>query len=153
MGRRLKIVKSQLNEVNFDLLGAFRLRVDVTDPTESGADPYVFLYNMRPVNPYDGSQIADFMAIASPGDLAEYPIGEPNTHTTYPIFRLNYVELDFRATSQADETWLLIVSEITTLLQSMDRMTQLVPVAEVWVGDELTEGASESVSDSLSTSL
>jgi hypothetical protein len=153
MGRRLKLTKSQLTEVNFDFLGAFRLRVDVTDPTDSGADTHVFLYNLRPTNPYDESQVADFMAIASPGDLAEYPPGEPNGNTTHPFFRLDYVELDFRSTEQANETWALIVAEVDALLKSLDRMEQLVPVVEVWVGDQTEEGASESASNSTSNSV
>lgn len=153
MGRRLKLTKSQLTEVNFDFLGAFRLRVDVTDPTDSGADTHVFLYNLRPTNPYDETQTADFMAIASPGDLAEYPAGQPNSNTTYPLFRLDYVELDFRSTEQADETWALIVAEVSALLKALDRMELLVPVAEVWVGDEMESGGSESLSSSQSNSV
>lgn len=153
MARRLKLTKSQLTEVNYQYLGAFRLRVTASDPTDSGADPYVFLYNARPVNPYDDTVTADFMAIASPGDLAEYPVGEPDANTTYPFFRLDYVELDFRSTEQAERAWLLIVAEVDTLMKALDRMEQLVPTDEVWVGAAPDAGASESASTSASTSV
>ncbi len=152
MARRLKLTRQQLVEVNYQYLGAFRLRVDVTDPSDSGADTHVFLYNARPVNPYDGSQDADFLAVASPGDLAEYPRGEPNAQTTYPFFRLDYVELDFRATSQAEEVWLLIVAEVDQLLRALDRMESLVVTEETWVGSEPDAGSSDSNSSSESTS-
>lgn len=153
MARRLKLTRSQLTEVNFQYLGAFRLRVEASDPTDSGADPYIFLYNRRPLNPYDQTAADDFMAVASPGDLAEYPVGEPDGRTTYPIFRLDYVELDFRSTEQAEKVWLLIVAEADTLMKALDRMEQLVPTEEVWVGAAPDAGSSESGSASQSTSV
>lgn len=153
MARRLKLTKKQLTEVNFQYLGAFRLRIEVSDPTDSGADPHIFLYNQRPLNPYDETRLADFMAVASPGDLVEYPVGEPNDSTTYPIFRLDYAELDFRSTEQAEKVWLLIVAEADTLMKALDRMEQLVPTDEVWVGAAPDSGGSESGSASASTSV
>lgn len=153
MARRLKLTKLQVVEVNYQYLGAFRLRVEATDPTDSGADPHVFLYLRRPLNPYDETQDDDFHAVASPGDLAEYPVGEPNGLTTYPFFRLDYVELDFRSTEQAEQVWLLIVAEVNALMQGLDRMETLVPVDEVWVGAAPDTGASDSASESDSTSV
>lgn len=153
MARRLKLTKLQVTEVNYQFLGAFRLRVEATDPIDSGADPYVFLYNRRPLNPYTETQDDDFHAIASPGDLAEYPVGEPNGLTTYPFFRLDYVELDFRSTEQAEATWLLIVAEVDALMKALDRMETLVPTDEVWVGAAPDAGASDSGSASDSTSV
>lgn len=153
MARRLKLTRKQLVDVNYDYLGAFRLRIEVSDPTDSGADPYVFLYNQRPVNPYTHASDADFMAITSPGDLAEYPIGQANENTTYPFFRLDYVELDFRSTAQAEETWLLIMSEINNLLLALNRMDELVVTEEIWVGAAPDSGSSESGSNSESDSV
>lgn len=152
MARRLKLTRSQLVEVNYQYLGAFRLRVEVSDPSGSGADPYVFLYNRRPLDPYTNTADDDFMAIASPGDMAEYPVGQPRAGTTYPFFRTNVVELDFRATEQAEETWALIVLEVGNLCKILDRMDQLVPTAELWVGAPLDGGPSESLSTSNSVS-
>ena len=154
MARRLKLSRSQLTQVNYQYLGAFRLRVDVSDPTDSGADPFVFLYNAAPVNPYNGEQRADFLAVASPVDLSEYPAGEPNDATTYPFFRLNYVELDFRSTEQAERAWELIVLEVDNLLKALDRMEQLEVAEETWVGAAPDDtGESASASDSQSNSV
>lgn len=152
-GLRLKITRKQLTQVNYQYLGAFRLRVEVSDADNTGADPHVFLFLRRPINPYDHSVLDDFLAVASPVDLAEYPVGEPRDGTTYPIFRLDYVELDFRATSQAEETWLLIVQEVDTLLKAMNRMEQLVVVEETWVGALPDTGNSQSASQSNSQSV
>jgi len=152
MARRLKLSRQRLTHVDYLYLGAFRLRVEVSDPTDSGADPFVFIYNRRPLNPYTGTADDDFMAIASVPDLAEYPVGEPRDGTAYPFFRLNYVELDFRATSQAEEVWLLIVQEIDNLLKALDRMERLEVTEETWVGAALEDGDSDSASDSTSNS-
>lgn len=152
MARRLKLTRQQLTHVNYQYLGAFRLRVEVSDPTDSGADPYVFIYNRRPVNPYTDEADDDFMAVAGPVDLAEYPVGEPRAGTAYPFFRLNYIELDFRATAQAEEVWLLIVQEVDNLLKALDRMEQLEVSEETWVGAALEDGESDSVSASASAS-
>lgn len=148
MAHRLRITKKQLTEINFEYLGAFRLRVEVDDPSNSGTDPNVFVYNRRPMDAFNQGIADVFFAIASPGDLAEYPIGEPISTTTFPFYRLNYVELDFRATKLAEEVWLTIVQEINTLMQILDRMEQLVPVAEIWVGAPITHGNSDSLSTS-----
>jgi hypothetical protein len=144
MSRRLKIVRSEVVNVDYRSLGAFRLRIDVTDPNNSGADINVFLYNRRPLDPYNETSLDDFMAVASPVDLAEYPVGEPHTDTAYPFFRLNYLELDFRATSQAEEAWVLIVAEIDALLKALDRLEALTVTQEIWVGNESTTGSSSS---------
>jgi len=148
MGRQLTLTKSQLTAVNFQYLGAFRLRVEARDANNSGADPHVFLFNMRPLDPHNNTPTADFLTVASPVDMAEYPIGEPNSNTPYPIFRSDVVELDFRAVEQADEAWTLIVTEVTLLLRILDRMEQLVPVVELTVGtpDDTPNSESSSLS-------
>lgn len=150
MARRLRITKKQLVDVNFEFLGAFRLRVEIDDPTNSGADPNVFVYNRRPMDVTDRAISDVFSAVASPVDLAEYPVGEPIGTTTYPFYRLSYVELDLRSTKLAEEVWLTIVREVTTLLQILDRMEQLVPVAEIWIGDPPSSASSDSISTSTS---
>lgn len=142
MARRLLLTRRELTEVNYQQLGAFRLRVEVTDPDNTGADPYVFLFLRGPLNPYDQTTQDDFHAVASPVDMAEYPVGEPNNATPYPFFRLDYVELDFRATKQAQDTWVLIVAEIDNLLRALDRMEDLVVVEEQWVGSSGTGSSS-----------
>jgi len=147
MARRLRLVRKQLATVRLPPFDVFRLRVEASDPTASGADPMVFLYNRRPVNPYDGTAAADFVAVCSPTDLAEYPAGVPDRLTTFPFFRLDYVELDFRAARQAEACWLTIVAEVDNLLRALDRMDRMEVVDTVWVGAPFEGGVSSSLSD------
>lgn len=151
-GRRLKLVRKAVTQVNYQFLGAYRLRIEVSDPGNTGADPYVFLYLRRPVNPYNGDVLDDFHAIASPVDLAEYPVGEPNALTTYPFYRIDFIELDFRSTEQANDTWTLIVAEVDALLRALDRLDTLEVVEETFVGADADTGNSASNSNSNSNS-
>jgi len=151
MARRLKLDRKEVTNVDYQWTGAFRLRIECSDPSNSGADPNVFVYRRDPANPYDGTANDTFFAVASPVDLSEYPVGEPNPDAQYPFFRLDYVELDFRATSQANEVWVIVVREVNNLLQALDRLENLQLTEEVWVGAPLPTdpgGGSESGSSS-----
>jgi hypothetical protein len=152
-GRRLKLVRKAVTQVNYQFLGAYRLRIEVSDPDNTGADPNVFLFLRRPVNPYNQEVLDDFHAIASPVDLAEYPVGEPNALTTYPFYRIDFIELDFRSTAQANDTWTLIVAEVDALLRALDRLDALEVVEETYVGADADTGNSASNSTSTSTSV
>lgn len=152
MARRLLLQRYNLDNVNYQWVGAYRLRVEASDADATGADPNVFLYQRRPPNPYDGSVLDDFIAVASPADMTEYPVGEPADHTTYPIFRLAYVELDLRGVDLAEDTWVLLVSEVGTLLTALDRLELLVLADSVTVGTPAAGGSSSSSSQSTSGS-
>lgn len=152
MSRRLKLVKKGVTNINYLWVGAFRLRVECSDPSDSGADPYVFLHRRDPINAYTGTADDVFFAVASPVDLAEYPVGEPNGQTAYPIFRLDYFEIDLRAASLVDEVWTTVVNEVTALLAALEKLESLVEEAAVWVGSEPEEGGSDSDSTSESSS-
>lgn len=145
---RLLITRKEVTKVNYQYLGAFRLRIEVTDPSSSGADPNVFIYNQRPINPYDQTVEADFLAVASPVDMAEYPAGEPRDGTEFPFFRLDYVELDFRSTAYVEKAWGLIVAEVSNLLAALNRLEALEVTEELWVGAPLPESDSASASAS-----
>lgn len=135
MARQLKLQKYELSNVNYQWLGAFRLRVEASDYGNSGADPNVFIYQRGLPNPYDGSVTDYWLGVAGPVDMSEYPVGEPDGRTTYPFYRTHAVEVDLRSTGLARETWLLVVAEVNQLLQALDRLDRLVPTEDVVVGD------------------
>lgn len=144
-GRRLHLQRHELQNVNYQYLGAFRLRVDVTDPTGSGADPNVFLYHRKP--PTVLETVDDvFQTIASPVDMSEYPVGDVSDETTYPMLRADFIELDFRSVQLAEDAWIIVVREVDALLKILDRMELLVPTIGVFVGADESEGDSSSSS-------
>src|SRR3954454_8475428 len=133
MARRLRLQKFELKNVNYQYLGAFKLRVEAS-PVDAGADPGVFLYQRGPANPYTGEAEDVFLGVAGPVDMSDYPAGGPDGRTAYPFYRATSVELDLRSTSTALSVWTLLVAEVDQLLRALDRMEQLVPAEDVVVG-------------------
>ena len=148
MALQLKLVRQELTSVQYQWAGAFRMRIDATDPNGTGADPNVFLYRRDPVNPYTGEAADVFFAVAAPADIADYPVGQPDPSKPYPFLRLDYVELDFRAVTQANAVWTIVVREVNALLVLLSRLEDLTVVAEEYVGIAPEETVSDSASDS-----
>lgn len=147
--RGLKLERFGLRHVNYQHLGAHRLRIEVTDPCNTGADVNVFLYLRLPPNPDTGAMLDEFHAVASPVDMSEYPALEPDGRTTHPFYRTSVVELDFRTTELADYAWSSIVAQIGVLLDALDRFDRLVPTVSVNIGScDEGGGSSNSNSDS-----
>lgn len=149
--RRLLLQRYGLTNVNFLYLGAYRLKIVASDAENTGADPNIFLFLRRLPDTDTGVVYDDFHALASPADMAEYPIGEPSDQTTYPFFRYHTLILDFRATALAEKSWQTIVKEVDVLLKSLDRLDQLVEVETVTVGTPSDAGNSASSTGSESS--
>jgi len=136
-GRRLKLKRYELQNVNYQWLGAYRLRIEAE--RESTSDPpmeeYVFMYRRDPVNPYTNTYVDTFFAVASPADMSEYPVGSPSPSSRFPFFRLNYVELDLRTLGEVEEVWNTIVHDVDNLLKGLDKMDNLVPTMDIVVGN------------------
>lgn len=134
MARKLNLKKFAVTNVNFEFIGAYRLRVVATDLCDSDTDPNVFLFRRDLPNPYTGTVQDTFFTICSPVDMAEYPVGGPDIALPYPFWRTNVIELDFRSVALADEAWTLIVREVDALLKALDRLELLKEVASIDVG-------------------
>lgn len=127
MARNITLKRFEVQNENFPFLGAFRLRVEASDP-DGLADAGVFLWRRDPPNPYNGTIVDTFFAICSPVDLEEYPLGAPNPQIAYPFFRQSFCDLILRATSQAIAVWGTIQKEVCELLDALDRLDKLVLV-------------------------
>lgn len=152
MARGLTIKRFGLINVNYRNIGAHRLRVEVTDPCNTGADVAVFMFLRLPPNPANGAELDEFHAVASPVDMSEYPAEAPDSRTAFPFYRSSAVELDFRSTALADYAWTTMVAEIGELLAALDRLDHLVVTETVTVGDCPETGDSDSDSDSTGSS-
>ncbi len=146
---KLLLKRFAATNVDYQFTGAYRLRVEASDPLSTGVDPNVFLYLRRPPNPTTGLYQDDVIGTASPADLAEYPIGQPSGSTTYPIFRLSWFEVDVRSPILGAQLWEDTKARITNLLEGLDALEDhLTFVEETWVGD-LTDDGGLSDSDSV----
>ncbi len=146
MSRKLTLSRYGIEHVNLRRMGAYAIEVVATDPTDSGADPKVFLYLRQPPNPGDGSVDDVFLAVASPVDMVEYPADEPNDLMPYPIFRRNRFNILVRATSLAEQAWEGIITSVTELLEALDRFDTLTLLEEVEINPSGDTNESESTS-------
>ncbi len=141
MARALRVKKFDAGpNVNYAYLSAYRLRLVIDRAVEM--DDRVFLFRRDPVNPYTGDHLDTFVTVCSPVDMADYPPEDPDPNKQYPFFRKNAVELDFRATSQADEAYAVIVRELTALVFALNRLDRLQEADSQWVGTVPDDGSS-----------
>jgi hypothetical protein len=111
---------------------AYRLRVEVTAVEGPDIDSNIFVYRRNPASPYTQQSTDTFEAVAGPPQLAAIPAGEPDPDQSWPFYRLPYVELDVISTAQADAIWNEIQAEACELVESLDRLTQLQAIQDVW---------------------
>ena len=142
----LTLTRSDTRLVDYVWAGAFRLRVEASDPV-GHVPAEVFLYDRKPRNPHTGDRGDVFIGVASPVELADYPVGAPDPATPYPFFRLAYVELDLPAALTADRVWRELRNQVAVLCAALDRLTDLRLVEAVRVG---AAGGSASTSSSTS---
>lgn len=139
--RKLKLTKFAVQNVNFQYLSVYRLRIEASEAV--AMDSRIFVYRRDGVNPYTNDVTDTFFTVASPVDMSEYPPEEPDPQKAFPFFRKNFVELDFRSVALAEEAWLLIVQEANVLVHALNRMEQLVPIEEVQIGPFPGDGPSD----------
>src|ERR1700753_3315919 len=92
-------------------------RFTVTCTKAEGVPKEIFVYLRLTVNaaPFD-----QFENIASPADIAEYPVGEPSDQpNVQPFFRKDSVDLVFRNITLAEEAWDQIQQDVTQLIQTL----------------------------------
>lgn len=91
---------------------AHALRVEVTSAT--GVTPKVFVFRAGA-----GGKADEFMCVASPLDIEEYPEDAADPEAGAPYYRVASVDLLFRSTVDLDETKALIADQLTTLVQAL----------------------------------
>lgn len=145
MTYRLKLTRYEVQNINWEYYGVFRLRVEASDAEGEGLDANVFIYQRTIVDPYSSTVCDRFVAVAGPAQFAMYPAEEPNTEHGYPFYRLPYVELDFLAQSEAEKFWNTVKNEVDILIQGMQRAQELSAVEVVWFPSPPDESESVSV--------
>jgi hypothetical protein len=120
----------------------YRVRLEVEDAQD--ISPAVFVYQIKPALSEEGEPVADFCNIASPADIAEYPV-EQEPPPEKPFFRRTYVELDFRSIDDLNIGVQKMYNDLEQLVESWRYMEELVLV-------EVREFGSPSSSSSSSSS-
>lgn len=162
MAHGIKLTKSEVLHVNHHHLGAFRMRVDASEPVDMD-DAGVFLYLRNPPDPRTSVETDYYQGVCSPVDMAQFPYGEPLEGASPRFFRLSYFELDFRsigiesdppAKISALQCWTDTQANVCVLMTALDVLEDLTPTATHVCGAAATssESTSDSASDSASDS-
>ena len=150
MARGLRLKRFSIKNANHWHLRVFRLRIEVTETT-SDMTPFVFVYRRHPADPFTGDIFDEFCTVASPVDLVEYPVGQPNVEKPFPFFRKDFIEVDLRSQRDFDKFWDLVSQEVCRLVEALGIADILINDDEIVCG-ELPQ-PSESVSESVSVSV
>lgn len=108
----------------------YRVRFDVIEAVY--VDANVFVYQHIP-GATVGAVINEFSNVASPTDLEEYPVDEPVPGGRF--FRLSYVDLVFRNLDLLTQSAEDLVSDISTLVTSLDQIDALIEHTVTLTGD------------------
>lgn len=123
--RSLTLVRYGAENVNYDYFGAYRMRIEASDAVGSDLDPYIFIYKRGVLNPYTSNTCDEFQAVCGPADLAEIPVGAPDSERSWPFYRLSYFEADYRNQTVAMQVWDIIKEETHVLVEAMGGLSKL----------------------------
>ena len=109
---------------------AYLLRVEVSHATDMTDKIFVFQRNVMSLDA-EANRLSDqFMSIADPVDLEEFPEDAPDLDNQMPYYRKNSVDLVFRSMVELEETKALIEADIRTLVNSMKASQTVVTMEE-----------------------
>lgn len=111
----------------------YRLYVEVKDPVNMPTE--IFVHQRKPItwgpNPYKD----EFIGVASPADLEEYPITTP-IDALHPFFRLATVDLVFRNVDYLVEAAVGLGLDVQELTRTMDGLELLETPGDILVGKQ-----------------
>lgn len=105
-----------------DPLDGVGVRFTVTASSATNVPKEVFLFGVRPRAPGATDDLADFLCVCTPPDLADYPADAPTPDMDPPFFRRASVVLDFRSRADADAAYARILADVGVLLDTLARM-------------------------------
>lgn len=142
MARSITIVRAEAgDETNLGPIGAIRLLLTATEPVN--IDPAIFVWQRKPKSPHRTEEEDICSHVASPADMEEFPVGEPDPGS--PFFRLTYADMLFRSVVYLEETITRTLSNVRVLLEGLDALDTLETVSTLCVG-ECDSGDSDSAS-------
>jgi hypothetical protein len=116
---------------------AFRIKITVDEACNLPEE--IFVYSRTP------SGETHFENVASPNDLLEYPVDEPD-NTDRPYFRLAYADLLFRNVDMCVDAAVGISNDALELVRTLDGLDELNQLGDLIIGN--CESSSSSSSSS-----
>lgn len=131
----IKLVKYMQTRFVINNVSGFRMMVEATDA--SGLSNSIFRYIRGPISAGTGTYRDEFDGVCSPADLEEFNEGAPEVGSNPEWFRKDYIDLVFRSQTTAEESWKLIVKDVTILITTLDLMEITTPELTISIGSPL----------------
>jgi hypothetical protein len=148
MGRYIKIQPSAISRYVDGRTQGYRMTMAVT--AWENIDPNIFVYQIKNRPGFTGLDFY-FVNIASPGDIEDYPIGQPADLAApglYPFFRLAEADLVFRNIQLLEDALSAIDQDVEGLIEAYDDMDQLAELTPIEHGSQTPSSSSSSSSSS-----
>lgn len=139
-GYNLQISRSE--QMPYRVYGAYRVVYVIASVFGEFDDTGLFLFHQPPQSPYGESINGQFVGVASPSDLAKYPL-DAAVAEIGPYFRSASLTLDFNSRATADMTTADIEEELRQLASAVDRMDPS-STQDIWYPSQPDVGDSES---------
>lgn len=112
-------------------LFCYALRVVAVQATEMAKEIFVFQRNVAPAMSENTQPTDQFVCLADPVDLEEFPVDSPDLDNEMPYYRADEVTLLFRDMTSLQETQELIASDVQQLVDSLKAQSSLELMQEV----------------------
>lgn len=99
---------------------AYGLSVEVVEADGVPTEIFVFQVN-APSNtdPQASAPSSQFVSVADPVDIAQYPVGAANLDNNMPYFRADKVNLVFRSIGELEECQRMLDSDVRELVDTL----------------------------------
>lgn len=161
--RALKLTRLPTEEESVDYVNGFALSLVAEEATNM--TDKVFVHRRRPIQPssqyvphYTGEEADEFVAVATPYLLEEYPENDPDPSAPFPFFRKSTLTVVFRSTQEVEILWGVIQREVCLLVEALCDLEDKLELVEcVWcpglaAAEESDIGSSISLSSAISES-
>jgi len=110
---------------------SYDLRVEVSSATEMPEDIFVMQKGIAPARDGGGEPTDQFICLADPSDLEEYPPDAPALEQDIPYYRVKDITLRFRDMDTLNETQVLLAADIQNLVNALKAADSFAPTDDV----------------------
>lgn len=115
VARSIRLCRNSITQYSDGTQSGYRLNIRVLEAVDMTA--YIFVHRRYSFTPPQD----EFDNVASPADIEEYPITEPDDESS-SAFRLTTVSLVARDIDLLQESWLDVLQDINGLINSLNMM-------------------------------
>ena len=145
MSRFIKLTRFSTKNANVHYISGFNLFVQAG--MAIGMSDKVFIHQRSAPDTYTGEVCDEFVTIAGPVDMEEWPENDPDPSLPAAFFRKSTADVIVRSTAEAQILWEHMKKEVCILVDALNRLDELKLTEEFWCPGIPPEDSSESSDD------